>query len=254
MSIIGVVSMKGGVGKTSVTANLAVAMASALGPGRVSAIDLDPQNALHFHLGVDSNDPTGVCIHSLSGQNWRKMVHASEHGVSCLPYGDVTTEQQLAFEDLLTENPSWISDCIEGADLNNDSIVLVDTPPGPSPYLRQTLACADLILVVLLADAASYATISAMETWLAEMRRQYPRARHLYVLNQVDRTDLLNKDVSDLLRQKLGKNLIPIGIHADEAVREALAFQQPVLSYDPHGQASHDLASLADYLIDALNQ
>jgi MinD-like ATPase involved in chromosome partitioning or flagellar assembly len=40
----------------------------------------------------------------------------------------------------------------------------------------------------------------------------------------------------------------------DESVREALAFQQPVLAYDPHGQASHDMARLADFLIDVLNQ
>ena len=39
MSIIGVVSMKGGVGKTSVTANLAAAMAATLGPAQLAVFD-----------------------------------------------------------------------------------------------------------------------------------------------------------------------------------------------------------------------
>lgn len=254
MSVIGVVSMKGGVGKTSVTANLAVALARSLGPHRVSTIDLDPQNALRFHLGLEFGRPSGVCTESIEHGNWGEIIESSELGVLCIPYGDATEAQRNAFEDLLDANPDWIGQQIDQAGLGSDALVLIDTPPGPSTYLRQTLACADLILVVLLADAASYATVSAMESWLAELQIQHPHARHLYLLNQIDRTDLLNKDVCDVLRHRLGDKLIPIGVHLDESVREALAFQQPVMAYDPHGQASHDLARIAEYLIDTLNQ
>ena len=254
MSVIGVVSMKGGVGKTSVTANLAVALARTLGAGRVSAVDLDPQNALRFHLGLDFDDHSGVCIQSVEGRSWSEVAKPTEHGVLCLPYGEVTEEQRGEFEDSLDAHPSSIGDQIEDAGLNTNAIVLIDTPPGPSPYLRQTLACADLIIVVLLADAASYATVSTMESWLAEMQEQFPRTPHLYLLNQIDRTDLLNKDVADVLHHRLQDKLIPMGVHLDESVREALAFQQPVMAYDPHGQASHDLARLAEYLIDTLNR
>lgn len=254
MSIIGVVSMKGGVGKTSVTANLAVALSRTLGAGRVSAVDLDPQNALRFHLGLDFDDPTGICIQTVDGHNWSEVAQPTEYGVLCLPYGEATEEQRGAFEEALDQRPLAVGEEIEAAGLNDDAIVLIDTPPGPSPYLRQTLACADLIVIVLLADAASYATVSAMESWLAEMRDQYRHTRHLYLLNQIDRTDVLNKDVADVLHHRLSDTLIPIGVHLDEAVREALAFQQPVMAYDPHGQASHDLARLAEYLIDTLNR
>lgn len=254
MSVIGVVSMKGGVGKTSVTANLAVALARALGPHRVSTVDLDPQNALRFHLGLALEDACGVCAQSIAQADWAEIAVPTDHEVLCLPYGEVSEEERQAFEELLETHPGWIGDQIRAAGLNDDAVVLIDTPPGPSPYLRQTLACADLILVVLLADAASYATVSAMESWLAEMQTAQPQAKHLYLLNQVDRTDLLNKDVGDVLSHRLGDRLIPIGVHLDESVREALAFQQPVMAYDPHGQASHDLARIAEHLIDSLNR
>lgn len=254
MSVIGVVSMKGGVGKTSVTANLAVAFARMLGSGRVSAVDLDPQNALRLHLGADMTHDDGVCTQSIAHHLWQDIAWQSEHGVLCLPYGEVSEAQRDAFEDLLNAHPLWVGEAIAASGLGDDGIVLIDTPPGPSPYLRQTLACADLIIVVLLADAASYATVSAMESWLEEMRAQYPHVQHLYLLNQVDRTDVLNKDVSDVLRHRLGDRMVPMGVHLDESVREALAFQQPVMAYDPHGQASHDVAGVAEFLIDTLNR
>jgi len=254
MSVIGIVSMKGGVGKTTVTANLATAMSTKLGPGRVTVIDLDPQNALHWHFGLEDSQTEGVCRQSLRGDDWGDVALTTEFDVVCLPYGAAGEPDREAFETLLADKPNWIGEQIKRAGLDNDSVVLIDTPPGSSVYLKQVFACADLVLIVLLADAGSYATIPAMESWLDEMSVLYPQLRSAYVLNQVDRSDSFNRDVADLLQQHLGGRLTPIGIHCDEAVSEALAFQQPVLAYDPHGQASHDLARLAAWMIDTLNR
>ena len=254
MSVIGVVSMKGGVGKTSTTANLATAMATKLGPGRVCVVDLDPQNALHWHFGLDGTQTSGVCEQSLQGDNWRNATLTSEFGVACLPYGAVDESDREAFEALLSDEPDWVDTQLKNARLGNDAVVLIDTPPGPSVYLKQVFACADLVLIVLLADAGSYATIPAMESWIDDMSALRPQLGSVYVLNQVDRTEPLNRDVAELLQQHLGARLAPIRIHRDEAVGEALAFLQPVLVYDPHGQASHDLFRLAAWVIDKLNR
>jgi cellulose synthase operon protein YhjQ len=253
MSIIGIVSMKGGVGKTSITANLATALSGKLGAGRVCSIDLDPQNALHWHFGM-APAHEGLCERSLEAGDWGALVNVGEQGVGCLPYGAAGEPEREAFERLLAQEPDWIGNQIRDAALGVDAVVLVDTPPGPSVYLKQVFACADLVLVVLLPDAASYATIPAMESWLAEMEEHYAQFRSYYMLNQIDRSDALNRDVAEVLHQHLGVKLAPVAIHADEAVCEALAFQQPVLLYDPHGQASHDFARLAAWLIDTLNR
>ncbi len=254
MSVIGVVSMKGGVGKTSITANLATAMATKLGAGRVSVIDLDPQNALHLHFGLESTQNNGVCEQSLRDANWREAAPMTEFNVACLPYGVVSEPDRQAFECVLAANPNWVGEQLRRAQLDDDAVVLIDTPPGPSIYLKQVFACADLVLVILLSDAGSYATIPAMESWIQDMSSQRPQLANAYVLNQIDRSEALNRDMAEMLRQHLGERLSPIGIHSDEAVSEALAFQQPVLVYDPHGQASHDLARLATWAIDTLNR
>jgi cellulose synthase operon protein YhjQ len=254
MSIIGVVSMKGGVGKTSTSANLASAMASKLGPGRVSVVDLDPQNALHWHFGLYDQKMLGVCEQSLLDGNWQDAAVSSEFDVTCLSYGNVSEVDRESFEVLLTKQPEWVGQQLVRAGLNRDAVVIIDTPPGPSVYLKQVFECADLILVVLFADAGSYATIPAMETWLAEMNSVRPQLGVYYVLNQVDRSEPLNRDTAAFLHQQLKNRICPFDIHTDESVGEALAFQQPVLEYAPHAQASLDVARLASWTIDVLNR
>lgn len=254
MSVIGIVSMKGGVGKTSVTANLATAIGRVLGADRVNTIDLDPQNALHWHFGVDGRQRPGVALQAISGGNWAEVRQRSAFDVHCLPYGEVSETEREAFEALLTREPDFLGRAIASAGLSDDALVLVDTPPGPSAYVRQVFACADIVIMVILADAGSYATIPAMEEWVQELGSHNPQLLCFYLLNQVDRTEILSRDVQDFLTQKLQGRIVPMGIHADETVREALAFQQPVMAYDPHGQASHDLARLANWLLDTLSQ
>ncbi|WP_194723928.1 cellulose biosynthesis protein BcsQ [Noviherbaspirillum malthae] len=254
MSIVGVISMKGGVGKTSTTANLASALTARLGPDRVSVIDLDPQNALHWHFGLKDAARPGLCQHAGHGNSLREVASQTPFDVTCVPYGAGTEADRKAFETLLAKTPGWLQEQIARNGLDDNAVVLIDTPPGPSVYLEQVFACADLLLIVLLADAASYATIPAMETWLADMHRTRPEVKTAYVLNQVNVLEPLNRDIAALLQQRLGPRVAPLGIQYDEAVCEAMAFQQPVLVYDPHGQASHDLSRLTTWLIHTLNQ
>ncbi|MEI7537803.1 MAG: AAA family ATPase, partial [Comamonadaceae bacterium] len=57
MQVIAFISGKGGVGKTTLAANVAIALAQE--GKRVLLIDLDVQNALRLHLGMDPLDIAG---------------------------------------------------------------------------------------------------------------------------------------------------------------------------------------------------
>ena len=250
MSVVVVASMKGGVGKTSVTANLAVAMAAELGAGCVSTIDLDPQNALHLHFGLDTSERKSVCKQALRNRSWRDVMVDSQFGVTCLPYGVASEPERKAFEDILAAEPDWLQRHLAQTGLGGDDVVLIDMPPGPSVYLNQGFACADLVLIVLLPDAGSYSTIAAMESWIDQIALQRPDLHSVYLLNQMDESVRLNRDMGEVLRQRLDKRLSPVGIHRDEAVSEALAFLQPVLFYDPGCQATYDFQRLAAFLLE----
>jgi cellulose synthase operon protein YhjQ len=253
MKVVSLVSMKGGVGKTSLAANLACALAKKLGPNAVYALDLDSQNALQWHFGLIDHTTRGVCQRAVEGGTLSDIAHQSDTGVTCFPYGFAEEPTRMAFESLLNEHPDWLKQQLDGLALSKNALVLIDTPPGPSPYLPQALASSALALVVLLPDAASYATVPAMETYLDEMIPLNPDLQSAYVVNQLDESDPLGSDMNRTLRQYLRDRFVPVMVNSDEALREALAVQQSVLAYDPHGQASHDINTLATWLLDALD-
>ena len=256
MNVISVVSMKGGVGKTSIAANLATSLAQRQATGNntleVCLIDLDSQNACQSHFGFAQTHHRGICHQALDDQPWTDIALRSETGVTCLPYGVADEPTRLAFETLLTSQPDWLRHQISRSAFSPDALVLIDTPSGHCPYLSQVIACADLAIVVLHADGASYATVPAMETYLDEATSTNPALQSIYVLNQVDDSDALSADIQVSLRQHLGERLAAVHIKSDEGVKEAMAVGKSVLHYTPHGQASLDVASLAAALTEAL--
>lgn len=246
--------MKGGVGKTSTTANLAAMIAKNRSGMRVFMLDLDPQNSLKLHFGFGGLLHDGVCRQSLQNRDWVDVMFESLSGPICMPYGVVSEPERKAFERLLEKQPDWVGRQLARAGIGAGDLVLIDTPPGRSVYLEQAFACADLAMIMLLADAGSYATIPAMELWLDEIQVSRPDLTGIYLLNQLDDARPLSRDIGSVLGQNLGHRLAPGGIHRDEAISEALACQQPVLHYDPHCQATADIRRVASWLLASLNQ
>lgn len=252
MVVIPVISSKGGVGKTTIAANLATTLAAR---GRqVLAIDLDPQNALRFHL---ANDPhhggeEGL-VAAVAGQlPWTQAMCPAHGGVVLLPFGMVDDERLIDFEHELSRRPGWLGDTLARFGLPPDMLVIVDTPPGPTVYLQQALRAAEVCVIPLLADAGSFATLPIVERMVDKYCR--PRAGYrgsAYVINQVDPGRRLNHDVFAMLRARLQQELLGV-LHLDASVSEALASALPVRHYAPLSQAAEDVSVIADRLLTRL--
>src|SRR5690606_21032701 len=110
------------------------------------------------------------------------------------------------FEQLLDSEPHWVAESLARLHLPHDAIVLLDTPPGPSVYLRQALAAANLVLVAVLADAASYATVPMMENLISTYCDGRPGfIDHAYVINQANQARQLSRDVTQVMRLHFGE-------------------------------------------------
>lgn len=243
MKTLAVLSAKGGVGKTSFAANLAVALARSGQP--VLLIDLDPQNAACHHFGIAPDASPGVSLATLQAQAWRAAAVETASGVLVLPYGQPAEHERVAFETLIDAQPDWPLASLHAMRLAPGTIVIIDTPPGPSVYARKVLGLIQLALVVTLPDAASYATLHIMEGLLDEYSRQRPGflGAH-YVVNQADSSHTLSRDVGTMLKNEFGADVIG-RIHMDQFMPEALAHGQDVMSFSPYSQSAQDIVDCA---------
>ena len=102
MPLICVCSPKGGVGKTTLAANLAYSLART--GSKVLALDFDVQNALRLHFGVPLNDERGYVAKALELHDWSQCVLSAGSNIFVLPYGEVSEAQRQAFDAQQTKN------------------------------------------------------------------------------------------------------------------------------------------------------
>ena len=150
MPLICVCSPKGGVGKTTLAANLAYSLART--GSKVLALDFDVQNALRLHFGVPLNDERGYVAKALELHDWSQCVLSAGSNIFVLPYGEVSEAQRQAFDEQLTHNDHFLQRGLSALLNYPGLITIADMPPGPSPALKALTGLADLHLIPLLAD------------------------------------------------------------------------------------------------------
>jgi cellulose synthase operon protein YhjQ len=251
MPIVCFASPKGGVGKTTLAANVASRFAQT--GQRTLALDLDPQNALRLHFGIPADDGAGFASKLTQGADWRAARRRTRSGVELLPFGQCDLPAAIALSTDLTRTPTLLTEPIRQMRIGGDAWLVVDTPPGPSAQLSAVLPLVDLLITVLLVDAASISQIPAVENGdsygvaFTHDRRQ----RVMFVLNQFDPRTRLGASIRDGAARHLGHRLLGV-IYRDENVGEAAAAQQMVAEYMPASKAAHDLAELTRVILGRL--
>ena len=250
MALIAFASPKGGVGKTTMAAHVAALLARR--GYKVVALDLDPQNALRFHLGVPLREER--CFMSRLGSRpaWREALVEAEAGVRVLPFGPADPLRALELAQLLTAEPHHLAEPVREMLAVPDLIVVVDSPPGPNAGLTAITPQLDLMVLVLLSDAGSAAIIPqiANNRFLGRGTLATRSADcAVLVLNQVDEAEPLSEAVFEMARAALGNRLIG-AICRDQALAEALADKRMLLQGEPG--AGEDLQLLAEAIIKRL--
>jgi cellulose synthase operon protein YhjQ len=240
-------SVNGGVGRTTLLANLAQAFVRA---GRqVLAIDFDPQGQLALHLGLDPDLADGLLPRWRARQEW---AHAGVEvgGIRLLPFGLADAAALRDFERQLLQQPDWLACQLDRLTLPDDPLILIDAPSLPSLFARQAAHAASLNIGVLRPDVLAPLAVARLDDWLNDDVTGAPPA---LLVNGVDPTRDLPTAVLDLLRDQHADRLSPHIVHLDHALSEALAADASVFDYAPHSLAAHDLHGLSGWLLARLD-
>lgn len=252
MNVISVVSAKGGVGKSTLSANLSVAL-NLLGLP-VLIIDFDSQNALRFHFSFNRLKTRGIAHTVNNNENWCDLTEMTKVGVAFLSYGVCDEEQHQSFEEHLRDNPFWLKEKLKDMELSKDTVVIVDTPPGTSVHLRQVLRASDFVVAVTLPDAGSYTTLPQLKELIEKYCfSQEKTVGYGVVINQIDVTRQLAKDMRRVILSMFNDVLIG-EINLDQSISEALAYGQTIYQYNPHSEAAEDIMLCAKWIKEYLEK
>jgi cellulose synthase operon protein YhjQ len=243
MPSLAVISLAGGVGRTTLTANLATVAARA---GHTSlAVDWDPQNLLALHFGLEQPPPEGLAANAANALPWQDSALRSSDGAVVLPFGKLDIGQLRDWYPQMARDRGWLASRLAQIDLagqrSSTTWTFIDTPRAPSLLTEQAMLAADAVLLVLRADPGALAQ-------LPEALAMASSRNLLAVINGFDASRPLQQGVRAALQARLGERLVPHVVHRDEAVPEAWARLASLPEQAPHAQAAHDLHGLLRWL------
>lgn len=218
--VVVVVSGTGGVGRSTLAALIASGLQRQGHPAL--ALELDPQNALRHHL-CPGFDLPGLGATSLLNQTWQALPARGFAGCRLVTFGETDSEQQQSLNRWLGQDHGFLGKRLAGLGLNGRDTVVIDVPSGNTVYLSQAMSVADVVLVVLRPDAASFRRLAKMDEVLAPYLAGEAPSQRFYVINQVDGDHAFSQDMAAVFKLRLGDAVLGT-VQRDPSFGEAQAY------------------------------
>lgn len=248
-NVVVVVSVKGGVGRSTLTAAIASGLQRQGRPAL--ALDLDPQNALRHHLCLGLDMP-GLGANSLLNESWETLPERGFAGCCLVAFGSTDHEQQQSLNRWLGQDSEWLGQRLADLKLNGQDTVIIDVPAGNTVYLGQAMSVADAVLVVVQPDVASFSTLDQMDSVLAPYFNREKPPQRFYVINQLDAAHRFSLDMVEVFKTRLGAALLGT-VHRDRAFSEAQAYGRDPLDPTVNSIGSQDVHALCRTLLERID-
>ena len=196
MKVVSIINYKGGVGKTTITSNLAAGLATK--GYKVLAIDLDPQSNLTLSFIQIKNFEKNYA-EKKTIRNWFKedtktkkfknlivkpeKLDNENLNLICSHIGLINTDIELATRMNGATNESQKSNYInthsilkkglQEIEKENYDIVLIDCPPSFNIVTRNALVASDYYMVPIKLDYLSTLGLDELNAHIEELRRDY---------------------------------------------------------------------------------
>lgn len=240
--VIAIVNHKGGVGKTTTTANLGAALARS--GARVLCIDIDSQQNLTSSL-MNEEDVSLSISDSLSNGAALPIVEVSERLHLC------PSDLNLAGVeiDLINRQRDVLKTMLAPV-LPKYDYIFIDCPPSLGALTVNALIAADEIYLPLTGEALPLRGIVSLENIVLKAQRINPALSISGVIIQRYNNRRINNAVLDAIRAKYGDCLFNTKVRECIALAEAPAAHCSIFDYDPDSNGAADYTALAGEVIE----
>lgn len=229
MHVIAIASQKGGVGKTTISLNLGLALART--GNRTLIMELDAQGSLGLSLGLADRARPGIA-EILTGAETLEgvLTRTRDPQLHVLCVGRVDPTTVSGFEDVLARGqaiPNLLSQLV-----NDFDIVIVDCPAGLGKVITRALEAATHVMSPLQAEPLALRSVGQLLALIDRIRAEKnPKLKLLgVVLSMFDRKAPASLDVAETLWTKFpGGIILDTIIPRDDTFLEASLRGSPLL-------------------------
>jgi len=244
--ILGVANQKGGVGKTTSTVNLAVALAQH--GARVLVVDLDPQGNTSTAFSVEHREGTPSIYDVLVHGRPLDEVAAPVEGVPQLRCAPATIDLAGAEIELVSmvAREMRLARALTGVAADYD-YVFIDCPPSLGLLTVNALVAAREVLIPIQCEFYALEGLSQLLRNIELVRAHLNPALHVstILLTMFDARTRLAEQVAEEVRNHFGPVVLSESIPRSVRISEAPGYGQSVMTYDPNSRGARAYAQAA---------
>lgn len=251
-----VFNQKGGVGKSSITCNLAAI--SAKNGHKTLVIDLDPQgNSTHYLLGENANPTHTIADYFSQTLSFNLTPKKPQEFITATPYENLsviasdpeldTIEQKLESRHKVYK----LRDLLNKLDDDFDH-VFIDTAPALNFYTMSALIGADRVLIPFDCDAFSRQALYNILSVIEEMREDHNENLVIegIIANQFQpRANLPRRILEELKAEK--QPVLPVYLNSSIKMRESHQVCKPLIHFAPSHPLTTKFVELFEHISDS---
>jgi len=255
--VIAITNQKGGVGKTTTTFNLGVALAKQ--GKKVLIVDVDPQSNLTTYAGWYNEDELKYTLSDLMEQSMNdetiktqeSILHHKEN-IDLIPSSLNLSALETSLAYAMSREYT-LRNCLSVIKDNYDYILL-DCQPSLGMLTINALASADSVLIPVQSQYFALRGMTDLFKIINKVRRQINPTLKIdgALLTLVDRRTNLSKEIEKQIRDNYGSMLklydtqIPLAVKTAESTSQG----ESIFSYDKNGTVAEAYSSFAKEVLE----